>query len=45
MPRAPLIWPLPVEILEEPLDTVPSRELGPQHGFTTGALDGRLSMW
>ena len=30
MPRALLTCPSPVEILEEPLDTVPSRELGPR---------------
>lgn len=36
----PLTCPSPVEILEEPLDTVPSRELGPRDGFTRGALDG-----
>jgi hypothetical protein len=29
-----------VEILEKPLDTVPSRELGQRDGFTRGALDG-----
>ncbi len=34
MPRAPLTCPSPVDILEEPLDTVPSRELGRRHGFT-----------
>jgi hypothetical protein len=44
MPRAPLTGPSPVEILEEPLDTVPSRELGPRHGFTRSGLDGRSSM-
>jgi hypothetical protein len=31
MPRAPLTCPSPVELLEEPLDTVPS-QLGPRHG-------------
>jgi hypothetical protein len=44
MPRTPLTCPSPVEIREEPLDTVPSRELGPRHGFHEGALDGRPSM-
>jgi hypothetical protein len=34
MLRTPLTCPSPVEILEGPLDTVPSRELGQRHGFT-----------
>jgi hypothetical protein len=42
--RVPLTCPSPLEIVDEPLDTVPSRDLGPRHGFTRGALDGRLSM-
>ena len=44
MPRTPLTCPSPVEILEEPLDTVPSRELGRTARFHEGALDGRPSM-
>src|SRR5713101_8810946 len=34
MPRTLLTCSSSVDILEEPLDTVPSRELGRRHGFT-----------
>jgi hypothetical protein len=34
MPRTPFTCLSPVDILEEPLDTVLSRELGRRHGFT-----------
>ena len=44
MRRALLTCPSLVEILEDRLDTVPSRELGPRHGFKRGALDGRPSV-
>jgi hypothetical protein len=43
MLRTLLTAPSPVDILEEPLDTVPSRELGPPR-FTRVSLDGRPSM-
>jgi hypothetical protein len=44
MPRTPLTCPSPVDILEEPLDTVPLRALGRRHGFTRARIDGRPSM-
>lgn len=34
MPCNPLTCSSSIDILEEPLDTVPSRELGQRHGFT-----------
>ena len=37
MPRAPLTCPSPVEMLEEPVDTVPLRELGPTGTVSRGA--------
>lgn len=40
MARVPLTCPLPVEIVEEPLDTVPSRELGLRHGFARARSTG-----
>ena len=38
MPRTLLTCPSPVDTLEEPLDTVPSRELDRRHGFTRVCL-------
>ncbi len=40
MLRTPLTCPSPGEILEEPLDTVPSREVGRRHGFTRARSTG-----
>ena len=43
MPRTSLKRPSPVEILEEPMDTIPSRELA-DATVSEGALGGRPSM-
>ena len=41
MTRVPLTSPSPVDMVERPLDTVPSRELGRRHG----APKGQSPMW